>query len=295
MSLSLQICSHPAIARSSSFSRRNAQMDNKQLKHVIEAALLAAGRPLSLDKLQSLFDVTEPPARQDIRAAIVELQADCADRGLEVVEVASGFRAQIRATMAHQLDKLWEERPPRYSRALLETLSIIAYRQPVTRGEIEDIRGVVVSTNIVRTLLERNWVKVVGHRDVPGKPAMFGTTKEFLDYFGLKKLDDLPPLSELKDFDNLNVQLDLQDADLLSGDGDEDSGQGPISVAEALIDFGPDEPSVAVDADSFVSGNVASLEQARAAARQEASADLPVDEDPDADGPPATIVPLKQP
>ena len=175
--------------------------------------MLAAGRPLSVDKLQGLFGEEDPPARQDIRAAIMDLQAEYADRGIEVLEVGSGFRIQIKATTAHQLERLWEERPPRYSRALLETLAIIAYRQPATRGEIEDIRGVAVSTNIIRTLLERNWVKVVGHRDVPGKPAMFGTTKEFLDYFGLKKLDDLPPLSELKDFDKLTVQLDLPEGE----------------------------------------------------------------------------------
>lgn len=234
-------------------------MDNKQLKYVIEAAMLAAGKPLSLDKLQALFGDSEPPARQDIRAAIMDLQADYAERGIELIEVGSGFRIQVRSTMTHQLEKLWEERPPRYSRALLETLSIIAYRQPVTRGEIEDIRGVAVSTNIVRTLLERNWVKVVGHRDVPGKPAMFGTTKEFLDYFGLKKLDDLPPLSELKDFDKLNVQLDFP---------------------------GGDE---AVEHD-----NVTSLEHAREASQLDDAGDAAVDDPSSLDGHTATVVPLKQ-
>lgn len=188
-------------------------MDNKQLKLIVEAALLAAGRPLAVDRLQQLFGTDDPPTRQDIRAALMELQADYADRGIELVEVASGFRVQVSASMSHWLEKLWEERPPRYSRALLETLAIIVYRQPATRGEIEDIRGVAVSTNIIRTLLERNWIRVVGHRDVPGKPAMFGTTKEFLDYFGLKKLDDLPPLAELQDFDKLNIQLDLPDGE----------------------------------------------------------------------------------
>ena len=234
-------------------------MDVKQIKHVIEAAMLAAGRPLSIDRLQALFGAREAPERQDIRAAIVELQAEYQERGIEIIEVGSGFRIQIRASMTHQLEKLWEERPPRYSRALLETMAIIAYRQPVTRGEIEDIRGVAVSTNIVRTLLERNWIKVVGHRDVPGKPAMFGTTREFLDYFGLKKLDDLPPLSELKDFDKLNVQLDLPDGDLA------------------------EQPD-----------NVASLDQARAAAQED---DDVTDADIDAGDrdEPATVVPLKQP
>ena len=240
-------------------------MESKQIKYVIESAMLAAGRPLSLDKLQLLFGDEEPPARQDLRAAIMELQADYAERGIEVIEVGSGFRIQIKASMTHQLDKLWEERPPRYSRALLETLAIIVYRQPVTRGEIEDIRGVVVSTNIVRTLLERNWVKVVGHRDVPGKPAMFGTTKEFLDYFGLKKLDDLPPLSELKDFDKLNIQLDLP-----GGDG----------LPE----------SVRPDAD-----NVALLDDARAAAQVDEDDAAAVEAEPAAEQQSATVLPLKQP
>ena len=141
------------------------------------------------------------------------LAADYAGRGIELKEVASGYRIQIKRSMSDWLTPLWEERAPRYSRALLETLALIAYRQPITRGDIEDIRGVAVTTNIVRTLLERSWIRVVGHRDVPGKPAMFGTTREFLDYFGLKKLDDLPPLSEIKDFDDFNVTLDLPELD----------------------------------------------------------------------------------
>ena len=183
-------------------------MDTTQLKHIVEAALLAAGRPLSIDQLRNLFsENADPPERSDIRAAILELQDEYADRGIALIEVASGYRIQIENSMTQWLSKLWEERPPRYSRALMETLAIIAYRQPITRGDIEEVRGVSVSTNIMRTLLERNWVGVVGHRDVPGKPALFATTREFLDYFGLKKLDDLPPLSELQDVDHLKVQL----------------------------------------------------------------------------------------
>ena len=185
-------------------------MDKQQLKKVVEAALLAAGRPLSLDELRDLFGGQRTaPSKPDLRAAIEELQADCADRAIEVREVASGFRAQVRASLAPWLTKLWEERPARYSRALMETLAIIAYRQPVTRGEIEDIRGVSVTTNIIRTLLEREWIREVGHRDVPGRPAMFGTTRTFLDYFGLKKLDDLPELTALTDLEALHVQLEL--------------------------------------------------------------------------------------
>ena len=256
-------------------------MDSNQLKYMIEAAMLAAGRPMAIDRLQVLFGDDEPPAKQAIRAAIMELQSEYADRGIEVAEVGSGFRIQIRTTMAHQLDKLWDERPPRYSRALLETMAIIAYRQPVTRGEIEDIRGVAVSTNIVRTLLERNWIKVVGHRDVPGKPAMFGTTKEFLDYFGLKKLDDLPPLSELKDFENLNIQLDLPGDAAISAEGE----------AEA-----PNQSDVDVDAEDVVLDNVASLDDARAAAQdEEAGLDEPVEEPVADEQEPATVIPLKQP
>ena len=165
-------------------------MDETETKHFIESALLAAGRPLNLDQLQSLFDDASAPEKSQIRQAISTLVDEYEDRGFTIEEVASGFRVQIKAGMADRLQKLWEERPPRYSRAMFETLALIEYRQPMTRGESEEIRGVSVSTNIVRTLLEREWIRVVGHRDVPGRPAMFGTTKLFLDYFGLKKLDE---------------------------------------------------------------------------------------------------------
>lgn len=184
-------------------------MDQKEIKYFVEAALLAAGRPLSVDQLHGLFDATAAPDKAQIREAIKELLEDYEERGLTISEVASGFRIQVKAAMADRLQKLWEERPPRYSRALFETLALIAYRQPITRGEIEEIRGVSVSTNIIRSLLEREWVRVVGHRDVPGRPAMFGTTRQFLDYFGLRKLDDLPPLADLSDWESLRVQLNL--------------------------------------------------------------------------------------
>lgn len=176
-------------------------MDTTEIKHVIEAAMLAARRPLTLDKLGELFSSRGTKLEnQEIRTAIDALAQDYSGRGVELKEVASGFRIQVRRTMSDWLMPLWEERAPRYTRALLETLALIAYRQPITRGEIEEVRGVAVSTNIVRTLMERGWVRVVGHRDVPGKPAMFGTTREFLDYFGLKRLDSLPPLAEIKDW-----------------------------------------------------------------------------------------------
>ncbi len=184
-------------------------MDDNEIKYFIESALLAAGRPLNIDQLQNLFDDASMPEKSQLRQSISSLLDDYADRGMTIAEVASGFRLQLKGEMADRLQKLWEERPPRYSRALFETLALIAYRQPMTRGEIEEIRGVAVSTNIVRSLLEREWIRVVGHRDVPGRPAMFGTTKMFLDYFGLKKLDDLPPLADLSDWESLRVQLNL--------------------------------------------------------------------------------------
>jgi len=184
-------------------------MDSSKLKHIVEAALLAAGRPLSLEQLQALFTEHERPERADLKAAIEALATEYEDRPISVVEVASGWRIQIREEMSPWLSRLWQDRPARYSRALLETLALIAYRQPITRGEIEDIRGVSVSSNIMRTLMERGWVRIVGHRDVPGRPGMYATTREFLDYFGLKKLDELPPLAEIRDLDSINVELDL--------------------------------------------------------------------------------------
>lgn len=190
-------------------------MDQNLIKNIVEAGLLAAGGPLSVDQLQSLFG-TDPdsiPEKKDIRDVLVQLAGDYENRGIELLEVASGFRVQVRKNLSEWVSRLWQDRPPRYSRALLETLAIIAYRQPVTRGEIEEVRGVAVSSNIIRTLLERSWIRVVGHRDVPGKPAIFGTTKEFLDYFGLKSLAELPTLAEISDLDNLNVELDLPDPD----------------------------------------------------------------------------------
>ena len=185
------------------------RLNHSEIKNVIEAALLGGGRPLSLEQLSGLFGKRSAPDRKMLKEILRDLATDYEGRGIELKEVGSGYRIQIRSSMSEWLTPLWEERAPRYSRALFETLALIAYRQPITRGEIEEVRGVAVSTNIVRTLLERAWVRVVGHRDVPGKPAMFGTTKEFLDYFGLKRLDDLPPLAEIKDLEDLNVELGL--------------------------------------------------------------------------------------
>jgi len=177
------------------------------LKQILEAALLAAGAPLSLEQMQSLFDAHTMPAKATLRASLVELANDYAARGVELREVASGYRIQVRAEFAPWISRLWQEKPQRYSRALLETLAIIAYRQPVTRGEIEDIRGVSVNTNIMRTLQERGWVRSVGHRDVPGRPAMYGTTRQFLDYFNLASLGELPSLLELHEVHDLHPEL----------------------------------------------------------------------------------------
>lgn len=179
------------------------------LKRIVEAALLAAGNPLTTTQLLALFGENEATSHDDIARAIESLQADCETRGIELIEVASGFRYQVRRDVHAWVARLWTERPSRYSRALLETLALIAYRQPITRGEIEQIRGVAVSTHIIKTLEEREWIRVVGHRDVPGKPTLFGTTRGFLDYFNLKSLDELPSLGEIRDIDDLDPQLAL--------------------------------------------------------------------------------------
>lgn len=225
-------------------------MDDNQIKFVIEAALFAAGRPLTLDKLAELFaGKGDAPDRAVLRQALDALALEYEGRGIEIKEVSSGFRVQVRRTMSDWLQPLWEERAPRYTRALLETLALIAYRQPITRAEIEEVRGVVVSTNIIRTLLERNWVRVVGHRDVPGKPAMFGTTKEFLDYFGLKRLEDLPPLAELKDgFPETSPQTDLVDtleADTHGGNADAGASSAATTASDAEH---PEELGTSADA-----------------------------------------------
>lgn len=184
-------------------------MSDHPLSNVIEAVLLAAGRPVTVDQILELFDDHERPPAEDVVAAIASLSERYADSGIELREVASGWRVQVRQQFAGTVSRLWQERPSRYSRALLETLSLIAYRQPITRGEIEDIRGVTVASTIMRTLQERNWIRVVGYREVPGRPELLGTTREFLDYFGLKSLDDLPTLAELQDLDDIKVQLEL--------------------------------------------------------------------------------------
>lgn len=248
-------------------------MEQSQIRNIIEAALLAAGRPLSLDQLRSLFGEENPPEKSELRAAVEALRADYEGRGITVNEVASGFRIEVRGSMAPWLARLWEERPPRYSRALMETLAIVAYRQPVTRGDVEEIRGVAVTTNIIRTLLERGWLKVVGYRDVPGKPAMYGTTREFLDYFGLRQLEDLPPLAEIRDLDRMTAQLELPEGEF----ADADAPPGiPGQLVRGLPSDLPDEPAT-----------VSSLDEARA---ERADRDPPAE---DAQPVEATVIPLK--
>jgi segregation and condensation protein B len=184
-------------------------MNDSYIRNVIEAALLAAGGPLPVAELMRLFDDAARPGAQAVREALASLGAEYEGRGIELKETASGFRIQVRRELTGEISRLWPERAARYSRALLETLALIAYRQPITRAEIEAVRGVAVNPNIIRTMIERNWVHVVGRRDVPGHPELLGTTREFLDYFGLKSLDELPPLAELKAMGDLTLQLAL--------------------------------------------------------------------------------------
>lgn len=231
---------------------------------------MAAGRPLKVDELLSVFGDFSRPERKAVRAAIRTLQEEYQDRAFEIKEVATGFRIQVRTRYTEFVSRLWEERPPRYSRALMETLTLIAYRQPITRGEIEEIRGVSVSTSIVRTLLERKWIRVVGHRDVPGRPAMFGTTAEFLEYFGLRKLDDLPSLEELRDLDDVGIQLTLptgedQPADTAQAADEPQSGQDQAVHEPPNIRLVSQDGEVSQDASD--GGNEASEETAGEIAR----------------------------
>lgn len=182
-------------------------MNQKQLKNIVEGALLASGKSLNISQLIALFEVEDQVLRQDVRDVLNLLIYEYEPRGMELKEVASGFRIQVKQSLKPWVSKLWEEHPARYSRALLETLALIVYRQPITRAEIEDVRGVSVSTSIIKTLLEREWVRAVGYKEVAGKPALYGTTSEFLDYFNLKKLDELPELSELSDLDSIEKKF----------------------------------------------------------------------------------------
>lgn len=182
----------------------------EKIAKIVEAVLLANAKPMSLDQLLEIFDEQERPARSVLKEVLAMVATACEDRGFELQLIASGYRFQVRQEYAHWVGKLWDEKPTRYSRALLETLALIAYRQPITRGDIEDIRGVAVSSNIIRTLVDREWIRVVGHKDVPGRPAMYATTKVFLDYFNMASLDQLPPLSEIRDLEEIGREIEAR-------------------------------------------------------------------------------------
>ena len=234
-------------------------MEISKLKNILEAILLAADRTLTVVQFEALFELDEErPTRDEIRQALHEMAEDYASRGYELKQVASGFRLQVKQEYAIWVGRLWEEKPARYTRALLETMALIAYRQPITRGEIEEVRGVSVSSNIIKTLLERDWIKVLGHKDVPGKPTLYGTTKEFLDYFNLKSLDQLPTLAEIKDLDSIHPELALDEdsaehvSDQPKEEGAEqsdDNSNGNDTGTESLADTvnAPNEDEIAED------------------------------------------------
>ena len=194
-------------------------MEHK-ISQVIEAILLSASRPIDVQEIERVFPEDEKPTREEIRQALQEIEEQCKERGVELKKVSSGYRLQVRQSLSSYVAKLWEERPQRFSKATLETLALIAYRQPITRGEIEEIRGVTIGTQLMRGLMERGWVKIVGQRDVPGRPSLYSTTKEFLDYFGLQHLRELPELPELPDLQSLDMELPLE-ADNSSTDKEE--------------------------------------------------------------------------
>ena len=262
-------------------------MDQSLINRIVEAALLAASQPLTVVQLRGLFPLDEPAPDDSIEKALEFLQADCEQRGVELVQVASGWRFQVKSDVHPWVARLWTERQTRYTRATLETLALIAYRQPITRGEIEQVRGVAVNSNIIRALEEREWIRVVGHRDVPGRPELLGTTRGFLDYFGLARLDELPPLSELKDFGELEPQLrfkgdetpadDTQADDTASDqDAPDDSalpvGGMPLDASAATpsagtdTDAGPDLPAGSDTADADPEHDPESTESATAQA-----------------------------
>ncbi len=233
-------------------------MDSQQLKNIIEGALVTAGKPLTVDNLLALFKENEKVDRDQIKNSVKDLEKEMDGRGIELKKVASGFRVQVRAEMSPWVSRLWEDKPPRYSRAFMETLALIVYRQPITRGEIESIRGVAVSSSIVRTMLELEWIKVIGHRDVPGKPALFGTTKLFLDSFNLKTLEELPSLSELRSLDDINKELNF---DALPEDQkdktSEDSDNSETSSAnESVSNEQENLPNVDLNEDDSVSQDI---------------------------------------
>lgn len=252
-------------------------MNEHDLKHIIEATLLAAGKPITTQQLMDLFEERERPTPETFTSAIGMLIADYETRGIELVEVASGWRIQVRPKAAEVVSRLWTERPAKYSRAFLETLALVAYRQPITRSEIEEIRGVSISSTIMRTLQERGWIRTVGHREVPGRPELLGTTREFLDYFGLKSLDQLPTLAELKDVETIGVQLELP-ADQPQTTEDSAEGEAVASTEEGA----PTEEAVASGEAAESAGEIESSAAASEDADATAAADLEADADADA-------------
>lgn len=225
--------------------------DLQQLKRIIEAVLMAVGRPLSLQHIAELFDAEERPTTGDIQGALNAIGQDCEGRGYELKVVASGYRLQVSEDLAPWVGRLWEEKPQRYSRAMLETLALIAYRQPITRGDIEDIRGVAVSSQIIKTMLEREWVRVVGHKDVPGRPAMYATTRKFLDYFNLRNLDELPSLAEITDLDTLNGELELHTGEFAADDSNSEADQAEADPDAAVAT----EAEADTDTDTEIESN----------------------------------------
>jgi segregation and condensation protein B len=230
-------------------------VDKTMLRKIVEGAILAAAQPMTVARILELFDEDVAPAKDEVLAVLHDIQADNAERGFELKEVASGWRFQVREETAPWVNRLWDEKPQKYSRALLETLALIAYRQPITRGDIEEIRGVAVSSHIMKTLMERDWVKVVGHRDVPGRPSLYATTRQFLDYFNLKNLEDLPSLSEIRDLDELNNVLNLGDEE---GLGEKDDEVIPDVPAETIADLSViTDEGINTEPEEFVDGEEA--------------------------------------
>jgi segregation and condensation protein B len=288
-----------------------------KLKHILEAVLLAASDPLPIERLLDIFagdlvdEQGERPDRATLKTVLEALQGDYAGRGVQLVEVASGYRFQTRADLSIWVNKLWEERPQKYSRALLETLAIIAYRQPITRGEIEDIRGVAVSANIMKLLTEREWVRIVGHRDVPGRPAVYATTKQFLDYFNLRSLSELPSLAELRDIDDVNLDLfgnpmsvpaggeTMAEADGDDGDddgeivsdagnaaGDGDAANDSVDATASPADHIDDDAVADADADSDDMASIDHIDDGAAAIGEPDEATRSLESDGEADATP---------
>ncbi|WOB24630.1 MULTISPECIES: SMC-Scp complex subunit ScpB [Xanthomonas] len=278
-------CNSPANSMTATLptnlSEADRRMDQALITRIIEAALLASSQPLTLAQLQGLFPEEEPAPPGSVERSLELLREGCAERGVELVEVASGFRFQVKADVHGWVARLWTERRTKYTRATLETLALIAYRQPITRGEIEQVRGVAVSSNIIQALEEREWIRVVGHRDVPGKPALFGTTKGFLDYFGLKRLDELPPLSELKDIAELEPQLPLDRDGQLDGvvpaSAAMDAAQDQADAGASDADGGNADADADADADAAEHASDASETETALAAASDADAETAVE------------------